>query len=305
MYDIIGDIHGHADELAQLLLKLGYFEAGDSFAHKDRKVIFAGDFIDRGPKVRETLHIVHSMVISGNAYAVLGNHEYNLICFLTPNHNNGGYLRYHTYRNTKQHFNTLNDFREHKEEFLDFVKWIKTLPLFLEFDGIRIVHASWISRHIEYIRQTLPGNKLTDEFIERSVNKNTYESIIIDELLKGIEIQLPKEYEIKSADGDTRKTLRIKWWGDERLKTYKELAFIYSDCLPDVKVPDNVFDTIEPYNKEEKPVFGGHYWLSGNPNILSENICCLDYSIAKGGKLVAYRWDGEKKLDNSKFIYVE
>jgi len=36
-------------------------------------------------------------------------------------------------------------------------------------------------------------------------------------------------------------------------------------------------------------------------------VACLDYSVAgkSGGKLVAYRWDGEQALSNDKFVYVE
>ena len=51
MYDIIGDIHGHADTLIQLLQKLGYKKNKQgAFQHPTRKVFFVGDFIDRDPK---------------------------------------------------------------------------------------------------------------------------------------------------------------------------------------------------------------------------------------------------------------
>ncbi|MDC6350459.1 metallophosphoesterase [Zeaxanthinibacter sp. PT1] len=61
-FDLIGDIHGHADELQQLLLKLGYEKKDGVFAHEDRKAFFVGDYIDRGPKIPETLEIVRTMV---------------------------------------------------------------------------------------------------------------------------------------------------------------------------------------------------------------------------------------------------
>jgi len=50
MYDLIGDIHGHADELRALLTKLGYNQLEGSWSHENRKVVFLGDYIDRGPK---------------------------------------------------------------------------------------------------------------------------------------------------------------------------------------------------------------------------------------------------------------
>ena len=49
----------------------------------------------------------------------------------------------------------------------------------------------------------------------------------------------------------------------------------------------------------------GHYWLSPQkPEILAENVVCLDYSVAKGGFLCAYRWNGEQKLNNGHFVWV-
>jgi len=84
-FDIIGDIHGYADQLVQLLGKLKYDNDNGTYSHPDpeRKAIFVGDFIDRGPKIKETLSIVKSMVDNDAAYAVLGNHEYNALCFHT------------------------------------------------------------------------------------------------------------------------------------------------------------------------------------------------------------------------------
>ena len=46
MYDIIGDIHGHAAELKALLEKLGYREQDGAYRHPDRRAVFLGDFID-------------------------------------------------------------------------------------------------------------------------------------------------------------------------------------------------------------------------------------------------------------------
>jgi hypothetical protein len=54
-----------------------------------------------------------------------------------------------------------------------------------------------------------------------------------------------------------------------------------------------------------KPVFVGHYWLSAQrPAVLADNVACLDYSVAKGGFLCAYRWQGEQTLSNEHFVWV-
>lgn len=60
------------------------------------------------------------------------------------------------------------------------------------------------------------------------------------------------------------------------------------------------------YSASDKPEFLGHYWMSDQPALLADNIACVDYSVAKpGGKLVAYRWDGQTTLDSAKFVSVE
>ncbi len=45
----------------------------------ERKVIFLGDFIDRGPKIRQVLEIVRPMIEGGKALTVMGNHELNAL----------------------------------------------------------------------------------------------------------------------------------------------------------------------------------------------------------------------------------
>jgi Calcineurin-like phosphoesterase len=79
MYDLIGDIHGYADELVELLETLGYQKSQGTYRHPERKVIFLGDFIDRGPKILQVLGIVRPMGRKGDIvhfallyYAVYG-----------------------------------------------------------------------------------------------------------------------------------------------------------------------------------------------------------------------------------------
>ncbi|MCC6863228.1 MAG: polynucleotide kinase-phosphatase, partial [Rhodobacteraceae bacterium] len=78
-FDIIGDVHGCFDELAQLLEQLGYkIERKDGYtvSHpENRKVIFVGDLVDRGPATPEVLRLVMDMVKSGTGFCVVGNHD--------------------------------------------------------------------------------------------------------------------------------------------------------------------------------------------------------------------------------------
>jgi hypothetical protein len=70
-YDLVGDIHGHADALHRLLRALDYVEIEGVFRHPERQMIFVGDFTDRGPQQREVLRIAHSMCDAGAARAVM------------------------------------------------------------------------------------------------------------------------------------------------------------------------------------------------------------------------------------------
>lgn len=135
MYDLIGDIHGHADALLRLLAKLGYARHRGVHRHPERRVIFLGDFIDRGPRIRETLGIVRPMVESGAALAVMGNHELNALAFHTPNPRRPGeYLRPHDEKNSRQHAETRRQVPA--AELTAYLDWFRTLPLWLELDGL-------------------------------------------------------------------------------------------------------------------------------------------------------------------------
>ncbi len=83
-FDIIGDIHGCYDELVELLGLLGYElsnlpDGGSSVKHpQGRKVIFVGDYVDRGPKVVEVLQLVMGIHKAGVGICVPGNHDVKL-----------------------------------------------------------------------------------------------------------------------------------------------------------------------------------------------------------------------------------
>ena len=83
-FDVIGDIHGHADALTRLLEAMGYREHEGVYRHDSRTVVFLGDFVARGPQQREVLRIARSMVTAGTARAIMGNHEFNAIAYATP-----------------------------------------------------------------------------------------------------------------------------------------------------------------------------------------------------------------------------
>lgn len=90
-FDIIGDVHGCVDELTSLLEKLGYGVRmeGQGEARRarvtaaaGRRVIFVGDFVDRGPRPADALRIAMAMAEEGQALAVPGNHDSKLMRWL-------------------------------------------------------------------------------------------------------------------------------------------------------------------------------------------------------------------------------
>jgi hypothetical protein len=304
MMDLIGDIHGHADELEQLLLKLGYRENNGTYSHPDRKVLFVGDYIDRGPKIRKTLKIVKAMVDSGNAIALMGNHEYNALCFHYKDPE-GGHLRKHSIKNIHQHYKTLAEFKESPEEYDEYLEWFKTLPLFYETDTFKAVHACWDNKTIEYLKKALVNDKLTDDLIFQSAKKGSELHEAIEQTLKGKEMKMPGGLYFYDKDNNKRTEIRIKWWEDPSNMTYRSISVIPLEKLPEDPVQVSELRSLDFYQTNDKKVFFGHYWLKGEPSFYKDNICCLDYSVAKEGKLVAYRLNEENLLDGRNLIYVE
>ncbi len=81
-FDIIGDVHGCFDELAELLTELGYAvdPGGGSARHPDgRTAVFLGDLVDRGPATPAVLRLVMGMAADGSGLSVAGNHEVKLV----------------------------------------------------------------------------------------------------------------------------------------------------------------------------------------------------------------------------------
>jgi len=307
-YDLIGDIHGHADELKALLEHMGYIHNGKYYSHPTRTAIFLGDFIDRGHQQREVINTVMPMVKSGSAMAVMANHEFNALCYHTINPEKPGeWLRPRNDKNTKQHIAFLSEYfaTDMEKELHEVLAWFKTLPLWIELDGIRIVHACWHKESIEVLKPQLgPNHTITDELLVKSSVKNSSEYNAVEVLLKGWEVQLDDDVSFKDKEGNERYAVRTKWWLKERT-LLKESAIAEPHVID--ALPEN--EWLEPdkfigYEESEPSLFLGHYWLTGEPKPLQSNIACLDYSVAKGGKLVAYRWDGENCLEQDRFEFL-
>jgi hypothetical protein len=299
-YDIVGDIHGHADPLYRLLDILGYVKIHGVFRHPSRHMIFVGDFIDRGPEQRKALSLARSMCEAGSARAVLGNHEFNAIGWAAQNED-GEFLRNHSEKNAHQHAEFLQQLGADSPDHEDAIRWFRSLPVWLDLAGLRVVHACWHEPSRDALVPFLDEhNRFTEAGLREAYRHGSPAHTAADILLKGPEQRLPAGIHFFDKDGHKREEVRLRWW-DQGATTFRKSALGLEgreDELPDSSLPRD-FRYLE-----SKPVFFGHYWLNGSPSITAPNAACLDFSVAKSGYLTAYRWSGENKLTQNSLVSV-
>ncbi len=296
MYDIIGDVHGHASLLKKMLLEMGYVKTNGSYKHPSRKAIFTGDFIDRGPEIRKTIRIIRSMVEDGNAFAILGNHEINAIIYYLKDKQGKQWVK----KPGKYYIalqKTIHEFFPYPEELKDTLDWMRTLPLFLDLRQLRIVHACWQEDAIN-IAQTMQEQGKIKKKIFRGIHKKPDSAITkaVWLLTKGIFLEMPSDLKIKNNKGISPRKFRVKWWEKPEGKTFEQLSFESKFTLPGYIIPPKILPRTYPYPQDAPPVFFGHYCHDKGSVIIKDNVCCVDSCVVCTGELTAYRWDGEKKL---------
>jgi len=140
-FDIIGDVHGCADELQELLHKLGYevrlFGRGEgrrAHVHSPpgRRAVFVGDLVDRGPASPDVLRLVMGLVAEGHALAVPGNHDVKFVRWLQGRQVK---LTHGLDRTAEQFEKETPAFQAHVRTFLEH------LPIHLWLDGGRLAVA--------------------------------------------------------------------------------------------------------------------------------------------------------------------
>jgi hypothetical protein len=291
-FDIIGDIHGYGKELIIVLEKMGYSEKEPyNYAHADgRKVIFIGDYIDRGPEILLTLRIVRTMQENGNAIAIMGNHEFNFLCYNYTNEE-GESFRDQEKKTEGERFTD----QELGDEITSYLNWMAELPLFFENDVCRCVHAHWDKKSIALIRERGIAKLDREGLLALYADKELL--LAYEIVLKGDELEIDEEYQFADKEGKVRKQGRIKWWATEKGTRMGEcFASIPPESIHKPYI-SKAEEFVLHYDHDEKPVFFGHYWMSHTEiNVQRDNVCCIDFSVAKEGLLVGYRFSGEQKL---------
>ena len=315
-FDVIGDIHGHASALENLLAEMGYANRDGAWRHPERLAVFIGDYVDRGRENIRTCRIVMDMQAAGAALAIMGNHEFNHLAFDTPDPDDPGeYLRPHGKKNKNQAEQTIREFEKSPDDKRSILDWMKTLPLWLDLPGIRVVHAFWSPQSQKILKPHLAADNSIDwknfpELAKTEAN-NSEAGDARSHLLSGPEHPLPDGISFADAEGNTRKEVRLKWWKFDQLPlSLRELADVPPKAL--TIIPDKQICSLDSLNLPEvqpdtdaRPVIFGHYWMKPKPDdlFLGPRHVCVDASIAKKGKLAAYRFSGESELSPNNLVF--
>jgi hypothetical protein len=298
----IGDIHGQAATLLALLETLGWKQRNGVLRGPGHaQLVFVGDLIDRGPRSRQTIDIVRELIEHDNARCVLGNHEYNAVQYNTPDPERPGqYLREHSDKNFAQHEAFLEEFANDPAGLKDTLAWFCTLPVAIEGQGWRCVHACWDDQKIAILSAHNDAWYLSKERWTAAARPGEPEYRAIEILTKGPEWKLPYDASFLDKGNHKRTEARVRWW-QPNPATFREALRI--PTTPEGLDLDEQFPKrLDGYDPDAPPVFFGHYWLSGEVLPERPNAACIDYSAGKGDRLVAYRHRGEQQLLTDRFF---
>lgn len=296
-WDFIADIHGHASRLEALLKTLGYERGSDGvFRHPERKAFFLGDYLNRGPQIWEAIQIVRGMCEAGSARALMGNHDFNALAWelrraessSPPN----GMIR--TWEQIVVPY---------PERWKECCEWIRTLPLWIEEEGFRAVHACWDMRALEALGRR---SHVWEELLRGQENERTLHGAWI--LLNGPVFSVERDDILPDVNEEQPfEEVRARWWLEPEGRTLPEAAMPLRTedfSLKAVPLSERYYERFAPYGIEEKPVFFGHYGHPAHPLPYASNVACLDLGVARGGPLCAYRWSGEQRLMTENFVKV-
>lgn len=227
--DIVGDVHGDLNALNELLWRLGYDKNGK---HGDgRRLVFVGDLTDRGPDSPSVVELVQRLIECGQAQCVLGNHELNIMLGHRK-FDNGWFFGEKFYDPiTGQH--VTQQLVTEPSERHDLVSFFETLPLVLQRDDVRVVHACWQPEIVAAASKATDVVKLYEQHrmkIDLSLDlqsdlqawqkEQQHQNLNpVKVLTSGLEV---KAGELIEASGKIRYLERYPWWRD-----YKDEAFCF------------------------------------------------------------------------------
>jgi len=245
--DIIGDIHGELDALNSLLGHLGYTQQGHP---QGRSLAFVGDLVDRGPDSPGVVRRVKQLVEAGVAQCILGNHEMNILRGLTKLGNAWLAGKQESLDNSPgPHPQVLANSSERDE----ILKFFGTLPLALEREDLRIVHACWdntciqlirndhcaletFERHMNRIDRELETKPELDT-IDRNLRRQNHNPVKV--LTSGPEERAVRPFE---ANGKMRKQERRRWWMEYKSQPFCIFGHYWRTMVPGLPTGNHLFE---------------------------------------------------------------
>jgi hypothetical protein len=323
--DVIGDVHGEIGALHALLGQLGY----DAQGHHPggRRAVFVGDLTDRGPDSPGVATLVMDWVERDHAQCVLGNHELNI---LRREAKSGNAWIIDPARREQRPGGAFAHCRVASEAFASrYFAFIAALPLALERDDLRVVHAAWMPGEVRALREARGGTLEVFHDYERRI-----ESALEMEGLRALAEREKREYrEALETHGEVAPPLLQGLAAyDARHQMGNPVRVATSGVERVARQPFwsagqwRMVDRVPWWEEyaEDTPVIVGHYWRrlvpfagSGHaahkPDLFAKagptawlgpgrNVFCVDYSVAARsdrnpapgnaahGHLMAVRW---------------
>lgn len=141
-----------------------------------------------------------------------------------------------------------------------------------ELNALACQHACW-----DETRMAKISGPVTDEFLHSACLPGGSLFEPVEVILKGKEARLPLGATFRDKDGQERLATRVKSYEPPDGHTYRSYAMASEPIESDLSLPVEVVQAAVPYPEDAKPVFVGHYWLSGSrPELLCQNIACVD-----------------------------
>jgi len=216
--DIVGDVHGEIGALRSLMGQLGY--TGDGRHAEGRRLVFLGDLTDRGPDSPAVVELVSELLDSGRAQCVLGNHDLNILLDHRKPENKWFW--------GEEFFD--EDGRVAPQRLADagiqqrVLSLFRRLPIALERDDVRVIHACWNDEMIQAARQSHDVVGLYEH--HHDLIEQSFPGLDLDEIDRGLEHQnrnpvkrLTSGPEERSdvpihSGGKIRNERRVHWWND-------------------------------------------------------------------------------------------
>lgn len=301
--DIVGDVHGELDALVRLIARLG----GDADKGLvQRPLVFVGDLIDRGPDSPGVVALVQRLVEAGVAYSVAGNHELNLLRDQRKE-GNGWFLGHYDH----YHGRPFESAPVPPEDAAPLRAFLASLPLVLERDDLRVVHACYDRFLVEHLP---PQGDLallaeaSDETVDAHLRERGLLQAAAEERSRYGDFADPEDMPERPLPASLAVTL-----AEQAHSPYRVLTSGREEAIPEdrplfyVGGKWRVVRRARWWSAYTQPpaVVVGHYWRRrgergmGRPNLWDavppfgwagpqRNVFCVDYSV---GRRFLERWE--------------